>query len=186
MTEHASPPAGPQGWALTRLIKLHDALRGDMALLRSVGAAVAGGDDETAAAALRELAVRRPDWTLRKFCASFCDFVHGHHSVEDEVMFPMLLQHGGDDTARLAQVIEKLRADHEVIAGHLAEIEQAIADGTADPFRASSVLAAIDRLAGELDEHLAYEETQLAAALNAFSMVVSEDDIPEPPPDHLP
>lgn len=184
MGGEAAPPAhlGGHGWAYTRLIELHDAMRRDVALLRRASAAVAGGEQGAAEAALRELSMRRPGWTLTRFCAAFCGFVHEHHAVEDAVMFPMVLQHGNGDTGELRAVMAKLTADHQALAGRLAEVEQTLGQpGSGGP----DLARAVARLAEDLEEHLAFEEASLGPALDAVSRVVSEEDVPAPPPDPL-
>jgi hypothetical protein len=193
MTRNPDPPPGSAapagsaapGWALTRLIKLHDAMRSDMAVLQRISTAAASGDSATAEAALRELSIRRPGWNLRRFCASFCGFVHEHHSVEDAIVFPMLLEHAGGDQPELAAVVDKLQADHLVLTGYLDEVERALAAGPDDPAARTAAVPAVERLSEHLHAHLAYEETQLAAALNAISRVVSEDQVPASPSAHL-
>jgi hypothetical protein len=44
---------------------------------------------------------------------------------------------------------------------------------------------AVNRLSERLRAHLDVEERLLTPALNAVSLVVSEDDVPAPPPEHL-
>jgi hemerythrin-like domain-containing protein len=157
---------------------LHDAIRGDLALLRRVAAAVATGG-EGATPALRDLAVRRPGWSLTRFCTTFCGFVHEHHSVEDAVVFPMVLEHGGGNGLR--DVVAKLTEDHRVVAGLLDEVDAALAGPPGDPAARSAAVAAVERLAERLEEHLRYEEASLADALDAVSRAVPEEHVPAPP-----
>ena len=53
------------------------------------------------------------------------------------------------------------------------------------PDAAATTVEAVESLAEALEAHLALEEASLAAALDAVSQVVSEEDVPPPPPDHL-
>jgi Hemerythrin HHE cation binding domain len=196
-------PTHGHGWAYTRLIELHDGMRDDLALLQRVAATVVAGDRddeaagdrddkaaddearrETAATALRDLSIRRPGWTLSRYCVAFCGFVHEHHSVEDAVLFPMLLQHGGDEE-RLRSVIAKLADDHRILAGQLEQVERALVEPPRDRAARDAAIEAVDRLVEQLRDHLEFEETSLAPALDAVSQVVSEDDVPRPPPDPL-
>jgi hypothetical protein len=177
----ANTPSAP-GWALTRLIQLHDGMRNDLALLDRIGAAVAAGDDAVAAADLDQLAIRRPGWTLPTFCAAFCGFVREHHTTEDEVVFPMLLHHADGRTGDLAAVVGKLKADHRVLAAYLDEANRAVGALPGDPPARAAAVRAIHDLAAHLGAHLDFEEERLAPALNAVSRIVSEDEVPAPPP----
>jgi Hemerythrin HHE cation binding domain len=117
-----------QGWALRRLLDLHEGLRSDLARLRRAVAAVAedGQDVDAAAAALGGLSFRQPGWTLRRFCAGFCESVHGHHATEDTVLFPMLLRRQIRTDGALGGVVDRLRAEHRTLTGLLDGIEQAL------------------------------------------------------------
>jgi iron-sulfur cluster repair protein YtfE (RIC family) len=59
-------------------------------------------------------------------------------------------------------VLERLRREHERVAELLGELQEVLAgeDGGA-------VLAEVERLADELERHLAYEEEQLIPVLDA-------------------
>jgi hypothetical protein len=118
-TRHADR-SGEQGWALARLIGLHDGMRNDLALLRRAVAAATrdGAEADAAVAALDDLSFRQPGWSLRTYCAEFCGFVHEHHSVEDAMVFPALLQQQGVKDPELRKVIDKLSADHRVLTGY--------------------------------------------------------------------
>jgi hypothetical protein len=105
--------------------------------------------------------------------------------VEDAIVFPMLLEHAGGDQPELAAVVDKLQADHLVLTGYLDEVERALAAGPDDPAARAAAVPAVERLSEHLHAHLAYEETQLAEALNAISRVVSEDQVPASPSAHL-
>jgi len=171
------------GWALTRLIEIHTAMRDDLALLRrAVAAITANADDADAVAeAFAVLSIRTPGWSLNRYCAAFCGFVHEHHSVEDSVMFPMLLEHGDG----LQPVIAKLRADHLLLTRYLDETERALTDLPGDAAATTAAVSALERLVEHLAAHLDFEEVSLTPALTALSTVVSEDDVPAPPADHL-
>jgi hypothetical protein len=108
-----------QGWALRRLLEIHDGLRSDLARLRRAVAAVSedGQDVDAATAALGALSFRQPGWTLRRFCAGFCASVHGHHATEDTVLFPILLRRQGADGALGVVVVVLARANGD--RGHV-------------------------------------------------------------------
>jgi hypothetical protein len=174
---------GEQGWALTRLIGLHNGMRNDLALLRRAVAAATedGAEAYAAAAALDDLSFRQPGWSLQAYCTEFCGFVHEHHSVEDTMLFPALQQQAGQEP-RLRGVIDKLMADHRILTGYLDEVEKTLGALPGDAAARTAAAAAVERLAEHLEAHLDFEEGNLASALNMLSRVVSEDDFPAPPP----
>ncbi|HZC73793.1 MAG TPA: hemerythrin domain-containing protein, partial [Jatrophihabitans sp.] len=170
-----------QGWALTRLLGIHAALREDLARLRRAADALADTDrnPEAVTAALADLSIKDPGWSLRSQCAQFCSFVQEHHATEDSVVFPMLLEHSAGANG-LGETIERLRADHRALAGHVDAVDQAV---VALPGDEAAAAAAINRLATHLEQHLDLEETALAGALHAVSVAIPEDAVPPPPPE---
>lgn len=138
LTEIPGPPrmgVTSMGGAL-RLI--HDAFRRELALIR---AEVARSGPTLGA-------------QLRVNCLTLCAGLHGHHTREDESMFVGLDERRPD----LAPVLERLRAEHKVIAGLVAGLRQVLADAGLDK---AVLRAEVDRLTEELERHLDYEEQQL-------------------------
>jgi iron-sulfur cluster repair protein YtfE (RIC family) len=169
------------GWALTRLLNLHQAIRSDLALLDEAVTAITDGGHDNVTAALTRLSVRAPGWSLREHCATFCTFVHEHHATEDAVMFPMLLRHDGE----LGEVVDRLKADHQDVARDVDEVLRTVGDLPGDAVAREAATNAVNRLSDRLRAHLDLEERLLAPALNAVSSVVSEDQVPAPPPERL-
>ncbi|WP_043626644.1 nitroreductase/quinone reductase family protein [Nonomuraea candida] len=136
----AGPPSGRLGDAL---ITIHDAFRKELALIR------------------REVAASGPRLAaqLRVNCLTMCQGLHTHHSREDGFMFPSLENRHPE----LAPVMARLRAEHEVIARLLGELQDLLA---ADDVAPPDLLAEVNRLTGELEAHLDYEEEQLVPLLN--------------------
>jgi hemerythrin-like domain-containing protein len=174
-----------QGWALTRLLQLHEGIRADIELLRRASADLEAGDDRRALADLQRLSARTPVWTLQTFCVAFCDFVHAHHSTEDTLMFPMLLHHADGHVADLTQVIDELKAEHRALAGYLDQAQQAVAALPGDAAARFAAVHAVQDVTRHLVAHLDEEEQQLGPALNVLSGVVPEHEVPPPPPEHL-
>jgi iron-sulfur cluster repair protein YtfE (RIC family) len=174
---------GEQGWALQRLIMVHDGMRDDLALLRHAVYAVTRPNQDVAAAvaALGEVSLRDPLWSLRRYCAHFCSFVHDHHSVEDSMLFPVLLADRRNREAGLGKVIEKLQDDHRALARYLDDVERALPAAPDDDDAKAAAIEALERLSEHLETHLAFEEAKLGPALNALSAVVTEDDLLPPP-----
>ena len=115
------------------------------------------------------MTLRQNHWTLGSFCASYCRIVTIHHAVEDTHMFPNL----AGVAPALQPVLDRLEAEHQVIAGVLDRFDRALVDlvreddGAVGPTRAGT--AEIGALADELGDillsHLAYEEDELAEGL---------------------
>jgi hypothetical protein len=186
MTQDASNARSDvQGWALTRLLEIHDGMRNDLALLRSaVGAFTEDGHDaDMAAAELNRLSIKEPGWTLRGYCARFCSFVHEHHATEDTMMFPMLLEQAASQDTEFVELVAKLQADHRTLASYLDDMDRALGALSGDAAAMSAAADAVRRLSELLEAHLRFEEENLAPALAALSSVVSEDDVPAPPPE---
>lgn len=137
------PPGVPWGQAL---VLLHDTFRRELALIR----------DEVARGG------PAPGAQLRVSCLTVCAGLHQHHHGEDVGMFPMLAQDAAR-AARLAPVLDRLRAEHAVIAALLDELQAVV---RADASGGDDVLREVDRLVAELERHLAYEEEQLVPVLD--------------------
>ncbi|MFD1545311.1 hemerythrin domain-containing protein [Nonomuraea guangzhouensis] len=117
------------------LVKLHDGFRRELAELRRAPGS-------------------RPQ--LREHCLTFCDALHAHHTGEDDVLFP----HLAGAHPELAEVLARLRAEHQVVARLLARIRELPEGGHG---------AELDQLSRELEAHLDYEEEQLVPLLNAMT-----------------
>ncbi|MET9427557.1 nitroreductase/quinone reductase family protein [Streptomyces sp. NPDC003036] len=97
---------------------------------------------------------------LRVNCLTVCQGLHNHHTGEDAMLFPML----ADRHPGLAPVMDRLKREHERIAALLGALRDVVSDEGADGPR---VLAEVERLTEELEEHLRYEEEQLIPLLEA-------------------
>ena len=113
-----------------------------------------------ARSAINEMTMRQNDWTMGAYCASYCRIVTGHHSLEDEAIFPHLRRE-----RRLAPVLDRLAEEHVVIHGVLEAVDRALADHLRQPADFSGVEAALDLLSDTLLSHLAYEERELVEPL---------------------
>lgn len=181
----SSAQSSVDGWALTRLVRIHEAIRNDLALLQRVSAAVGTGDNATAVAVLQRLSISQPAWTLGTYCLAFCTFVHEHHQTEDDMLFPMLLQQIGGQDGDLATVIDKLTADHRAVAADLDRVQGRVGTLSDEPAARSAAVRAVEELRERLETHLNFEEEHLAPALIAISRLVSEAEVPPPPPEQM-
>ncbi|MQY02384.1 nitroreductase/quinone reductase family protein [Actinomadura macrotermitis] len=137
-----TPAAAPRGNGIgDHLVRVHAELRRDLADLR---AQIAAGSPESTLTA-----------RLRERCRTVCLSLGEHHANEDRV-FPHLQEHAPE----LAPVLDRLRREHVAVARMKGELQALLDAG--DP---AGVRAELDRLAGELEAHFAYEEEQLLAAL---------------------
>lgn len=150
------------------LAAVHDQFRTELARVREVVDEVAAGG--TAAADLRSLVdrmtLRQNLWTMGTFCASYCRLVTLHHTIEDTAMFPELARRDPS----LAPVVERLEAEHEVIAGLLADLDAALTDLLADPAALPGVRDQVDLLAASLLSHFTYEEEELSEPIGRLDL----------------
>ncbi|MEU4568804.1 nitroreductase/quinone reductase family protein [Micromonospora sp. NPDC023956] len=116
---------------------VHDAFRRELATIR------------------REVAESGPGLgaQLRINCLALCQGLEYHHRIEDDGIFPALAGQPGS-----ADVLDRLRVEHERIADLLAQLQRLLADTAVDTAR---LRAEVDRLTGELEAHLTYEEDHL-------------------------
>jgi hemerythrin-like domain-containing protein len=150
---------------------IHDHLRENMAVL---GRLIERAAEGTASA--EEVKAETADLVMvsnyRRFgtlCGQYCQFVHGHHSIEDRALFPALAAQGPAFKA----IADRLQAEH-VVVHHLLEnlIDAliALADAPApDKFaNAVEVYRALERV---LLSHLGYEEQAIGDALGYFGVM---------------
>ncbi len=71
---------------------------------------------------MNRMTIRQNNWTLGVYCATYCRVVTGHHTLEDRSVFPHLKGQDPD----LDPVIDRLAAEHEVIADLLERIDAAL------------------------------------------------------------
>ncbi|SED96415.1 nitroreductase/quinone reductase family protein [Streptomyces sp. TLI_105] len=122
------------------LVKVHDELRAELATLR-----------EGLEAPAPTLGSR-----LARHCLTFCGALHAHHHNEDGV-FDLLERQFPD----LAGSLDRMRREHRVVARTVEELETLLTSGAAP----ATLRTEVDRLTANLEEHFAYEESQLLPAL---------------------
>jgi hemerythrin superfamily protein len=176
--DEAARPRGPvadpsRTYTLTQqatgkhLIDVHDALRAELEQLRELIAQLSGGnlDPQSVRSYMNRMTIRQNNWTLGVYCASYCRIVAGHHSLEDTSVFP----HLKGREPELDPVIDRLAAEHEVIANLLERIDAAlIALVESKPNAIKEVTAAVDLLTDAMRSHLSYEEEELVEPLARF------------------
>ncbi|MFI6711391.1 nitroreductase/quinone reductase family protein [Nonomuraea sp. NPDC050478] len=144
----ALDPAGPPAPAAARpgdgLKLIHDAFRKELAIVRKEVAESGGG-----------LGAQ-----LRINCLAVCQGLSHHHTMEDAHMFP----HLDEQYPEIADVMARLRREHEEIARLLEELQRLVAGEHTDR---AAVSAEVDRLTAQVEAHLDYEEENLIPILNA-------------------
>ena len=164
----AGGASGPDNFR--NLVAIHDHLRAELEQIAQAVQQVADGELTPVAARtlISRMTVRQNHWTLGSFCASYCRIVTIHHAVEDAHMFPGVLA----VAPQVKAVVDRLEAEHLVIAGVLDRFDRALVDlvreeGPEGP--GPDGIAEISELAAHLGDvlrsHLCYEEDELAGAL---------------------
>lgn len=166
--EQPVSPAGAQGQRT--LLAIHGHLRDE--LDRVVGAVEAVAAGELSAGAAR--AVVHDSTMLRNyrltgsFCAQYCRFVEGHHSIEDAYLFPSL--EVGDPS--LAPVLRRLSEEHEVIHAVLVRIDELLVAMVGQGAGAGPVGEQVRALRTALSSHLDYEEEELLGPIGRLQLLV--------------
>ena len=148
------------------LIDVHDHLRTELKQLFDLIDQVTAGTLEAGRARtlINTMTLRQNDWTLGAYCQSYCRLVTTHHSLEDSGLFPHLRT---ADTA-LAPVIDRLEAEHHVIAGVLDEVDRGLVAVVSGPDGMTQLQRAVDLLSDTMTSHLSYEERELVEPLARF------------------
>jgi Hemerythrin HHE cation binding domain len=171
--DEAARPAGPQpppdaaysphGRAIAgHLIGVHDHLRAELARIRDLIGQVRDGEGAAQArSAINQMTLRSNSWTLGAYCASYCRVVTGHHSLEDQAVFPYLRA----SEPGLGPVIDRLADEHEIIHKVLEDLDAELVELLRNPGDFARLQQAADVLTDTLLSHLAYEEAQLVEPL---------------------
>ncbi|MDA0637217.1 nitroreductase/quinone reductase family protein [Nonomuraea sp. MCN248] len=142
--ESEGPPAPGPARPGDALKLIHDAMRRELAIVRQEVAASGG----TLGA------------QLRVNCLAVCQGLSHHHRMEDAHLFPRV----GEQYPELADVMARLRREHEEIARLLEKLQRLLGAGHADR---ATVSEEVDRLTAQVEAHLDHEEENLIPLLNA-------------------
>jgi hypothetical protein len=157
----------PRGEALLQeLLWIHGIIRSNLEIIKDLSDQINNGAPVAQIRAqLNELASTSVVWTLRVNCLQYCNLVHTHHHLEDVAFFPGLRR----VNPGLCPVIDKLEADHVIVARYLDQVETAAAGLGTDEAARAELIGALRGLAGHLLTHLDYEETSLAPTLRRLT-----------------
>lgn len=168
VTLHGNPrPVAPGEALFQELLWVHAMLRRDLATVRALAERVAAGEEAPAVQAeIAALETNSALWKFRANCLYYCRFVHHHHTLEDQYVFPAIRH---SDPA-LEPVIVRLEADHRTIAVYLGDVSAAARRlGQADDqARRAALLAALNCLGDDLLAHLTYEEESIGPTLRSW------------------
>jgi len=149
------------------LLYIHTLLRRDLDRVTRLASEVRSGHPiQPVVDEVRNLETNSPLWRLREGCWRYCRFVHGHHTLEDAALFPMVRR----KDPSLRRVIDQLEEDHLVVH-HITERIAAEAANVAsqDSFESRADLAAaLDDLEKHLLDHLSFEEQSLGPLLSSW------------------
>ena len=143
---------------------MHGVIRRDLNTVQRLAEAVlAGLDPDDLQRELKRLETTGPLWQLKVNCLRWCSFVHEHHAFEDTAWLPALR----DADPSMGPVVERIDEEHRRISDQLDEVDAAAhalteRDGGDSRQR---MVDALNALAEDLLEHLAYEELAVGPTL---------------------
>ncbi len=102
-------------------------------------------------------------------CGQQCWALTMHHNIEEQNIFPQLQTRGSE---AVRTIVERLRAEHEVVHALLKRLAKAAEGLTETPSVKdfSETRAIFDQLVTVVQSHFHFEETALAAALGVYQI----------------
>lgn len=99
--------------------------------------------------------------------AMLADGLHHHHSGEDELLWPKLLDRVGSLNTELVQ---RMESQHETVATGLSTVDRMLPRWrtTADAAVGSELAAALDSVSAALDVHLLEEEREILPLVSIY------------------
>lgn len=96
---------------------------------------------------------------VAKHITEFADALLHHHSGEDDLVWPKLLQRAQPDT----DLVIRMQSQHEAVAGLLAQVQNLLCTWrtTGNPATGQMLAERSEQLSAVLDEHLAEEEKRV-------------------------
>ncbi|UYN99600.1 MAG: hemerythrin domain-containing protein [Devosia sp.] len=177
--DDATRPAIPELPGLTEAQKhpgehlkmIHDHLRENMTVLgRLIERAAEGkASAEDVRAETQDLVMVSNYRRFGTLCGQYCQFVHGHHSIEDRALFPVIAA----QSPAFKAIADRLQAEHVVVHTLLERlidtlIKLADAPGRENFDDAVEVYRALEKV---LLSHLHYEEEAIGDALGYFDIM---------------
>lgn len=134
----------------------HRIMRGDLHRLSAVAQRLAAG----------EPCDTRRAKALTRWVATLAEEIHHHHTVEDELTWPLI-----ERSAGTAVDLTVLSDDHRALDPLLDDLRRAAAgflDAPVYPERAAVLADALARVRDELDEHIENEEAELFPVIERY------------------
>lgn len=158
---------GPGNPVLAELKAVHAMLRRDLAACRRLAAAAASGAPTARIrSGVKSLKTRGPLFELRATCLHHCHLVHAHHEGEDTGLFRSIRRAAPD----LRATMDKLQADHRVVADLLDRVEGAARNLQNTGDSRAQLVEALNVLSTELLAHLDFEEKALGPVLRTMKL----------------
>ena len=152
------------------LKEVHNHLRDNMKTLRVLIERAAKGELKPgeAAEATGGLEMVANFRRFGNLCGQYCQFVHGHHSLEDQMLFPAIAAQG----EVFRKIADRLQAEHVVVHELLMRLVDALNTLAAEPTRenfvaTTTIYEALERV---LLSHLGYEEDAIGDAMGYFGL----------------
>ena len=100
-------------------------------------------------------------------CGQECEMLNAHHSIESQMLFPVLHERGNSGIKKL---VERLMAEHEIIHHYLQELQFHTLAILQKPSSESytSLKQTFTTLEKIIHSHFRYEETELAVAIGFY------------------
>ena len=133
-TAFSTTPTTDRPW-VHEMVIIHRVFRRELTLLPRLVREVRNGDTERAA-------------TLAGALRLVLGGLHHHHTGEDIVLWPALLERAAPSTG----LVETMQAQHEAVEHHMAQVEPLLVGWEQDPktSRATALEDLVDRLAAAL------------------------------------
>ncbi len=149
------------------LLYIHTLLRRDLLTINRLAKAARDGlDPASIVAEIHNLETNSPLWQLRYGCWHYCRFVHGHHTLEDAALFPMVRK--ADPV--LNPIVDKLEWDHLHVHHITERIVEAAERVPTDPTGIArfELVQHLGDLETHLLEHLTLEEQSIGPLLSTW------------------
>lgn len=146
----------PERPLIQQMVVIHRVFRREFRLLPTLIRGVAADDLERAR-------------TVADHASNLLRFVHVHHSGEDELLWPVLLERVEFE----ADLIRRMEDQHLRVAALIPLAQEQLPGWAAQPSaeRGEALAATFDDIASALDEHLGEEETQILPLVEAHVTV---------------
>jgi hemerythrin-like domain-containing protein len=144
-TAFSTTPTTDRPW-VHEMVIIHRAFRRELTILPRLVREVDDGDTQRAA-------------TLAGAVRLVLAGLHHHHTGEDVILWPALLERAAPSTG----LVETMQAQHEAVEGHMDQVEPLLRawEDAPTPARGAELADLLDRLAAALIEHLDLEEREI-------------------------